>query len=37
MIGNPLKLSRTPITYRRAPPTCGQDTDAVLRMLTDKP
>lgn len=30
LIGNPLKLSRTPVTYRRAPPRCGQDTDSVL-------
>ncbi len=31
LIGNPLKLSRTPVSYRRAPPHLGQDTDAVLR------
>lgn len=30
LIGNPLKLSRTPVTYRRAPPRCGQDTESVL-------
>lgn len=30
LIGNPLKLSRTPVTYRRAPPRCGQDTETVL-------
>lgn len=30
LIGNPLKLSRTPVTYRHAPPTFGADTDAVL-------
>ncbi|MCE8508549.1 CoA transferase [Ruegeria pomeroyi] len=35
LIGNPLKLSRTPVTYRRAPPRCGQDTDSVL--LSDDP
>jgi formyl-CoA transferase len=33
LIGNPLKLSRTPVAYRRAPPRCGQDTEAVLRAL----
>ncbi|MEM8578687.1 MAG: CoA transferase [Pseudomonadota bacterium] len=33
LLGNPLKLSKTPVTYRRAPPRCGQDTDAVLEML----
>ncbi|MCV2888942.1 CaiB/BaiF CoA transferase family protein [Ruegeria aquimaris] len=30
LIGNPLKLSRTPVTYRKAPPRCGQDTESVL-------
>ena len=30
LIGNPLKLSRTPVTYRSAPPVCGADTAAVL-------
>ena len=30
LIGNPLKLSRTPVTYRSAPPVCGADTQAVL-------
>lgn len=30
LIGNPLKLSLTPVTYRRAPPRCGQDTESVL-------
>lgn len=33
LLGNPLKLSATPVTYRRAPPSFGQDTDAVLQML----
>ena len=33
LIGNPLKLSKTPVTYRRAPPTCGQDTEEVLAAL----
>lgn len=33
LIGNPLKFSRTPVTYRRAPPLCGADTDEVLREL----
>lgn len=31
LIGNPLNLSRTPVTYRSAPPVCGADTDAVLK------
>ena len=30
VVGNPLKLSRTPIAYRRAPPRFGADTDDVL-------
>ncbi|MFN3615411.1 MAG: CaiB/BaiF CoA transferase family protein [Rubrimonas sp.] len=29
-IGNPIKLSETPVTYRRAPPMLGEHTDAVL-------
>ena len=30
MVGNPLKLSATPVRYRHAPPGFGQDTQAVL-------
>jgi len=30
LIGNPIKLSETPPTYRRPPPTMGQHTDEVL-------
>jgi crotonobetainyl-CoA:carnitine CoA-transferase CaiB-like acyl-CoA transferase len=30
LIGNPVKFSRTPVTYRRTPPTCGADTGDVL-------
>ncbi|WP_099823835.1 CaiB/BaiF CoA transferase family protein [Oceaniglobus indicus] len=33
LIGNPLKLSLTPVTYRRPPPRFGADTDAVLGQL----
>ncbi len=36
LIGNPLKLSRTPVSYRRKPPNFGQDTDAVLKGLSPK-
>jgi crotonobetainyl-CoA:carnitine CoA-transferase CaiB-like acyl-CoA transferase len=32
-IGSPVKLSRTPATYRSPPPTLGQDTRAVLEDL----
>jgi crotonobetainyl-CoA:carnitine CoA-transferase CaiB-like acyl-CoA transferase len=31
LIGNPVKLSETPVQYRHAPPTLGQHTDEVLR------
>lgn len=30
LIGNPLKLSRTPVAYRRAPPRLGADAASVL-------
>lgn len=30
LLGNPLKLSRTPVTYRLAPPHFGQDTAEIL-------
>ncbi|WP_170338182.1 CaiB/BaiF CoA transferase family protein [Ruegeria arenilitoris] len=30
LIGNPLKLSRSPVTYRSAPPEFGADTQTVL-------
>jgi len=30
MIGNPIKMSATPVTYRRPPPTLGEHTDEVL-------
>ena len=33
VVGSPIKLSETPISYRRAPPTLGQHTDEVLREL----
>lgn len=36
LIGNPLKLSRTPVTYRHVPPRFGQDTDAVLSGISPK-
>lgn len=31
MVANPIRLSESPVTYRRAPPTLGQHTDEVLR------
>jgi crotonobetainyl-CoA:carnitine CoA-transferase CaiB-like acyl-CoA transferase len=33
MIGSPIKLSGTPVTYRRSPPMLGQHTDEVLEEL----
>ncbi len=33
MIGNPVKFSATPVTYRRHPPMCGEHTDEILREL----
>ncbi len=33
LIGNPLKLSDTPVIYERAPPLLGQDTGWVMRTL----
>lgn len=33
LVGNPIKLSRTPVTYRSAPPTLGEHTGAVLAKL----
>jgi formyl-CoA transferase len=31
LLGNPLKFSKTPVSYRRPPPRFGQDTDEVLK------
>jgi len=31
LVANPIKFSATPVDYRFAPPTLGQDTEAVLR------
>ena len=33
LIGNPIRMSDTPVTYREAPPVLGQHTDAVLEEL----
>ena len=33
LIGNPIKFSKTPVRYRRAPPMMGEHTREVLREL----
>ena len=33
LIGNPVKFSKSPVTYRLAPPVCGADTMSVLSEL----
>ena len=35
LVGNPIKLSRTPVEYHRAPPTLGQHTEQVLSGLDE--
>jgi len=37
LLGNPVKFSQTPVTYRRPPPTLGQHTDTVLEELLNIP
>ncbi|MEE4189521.1 MAG: CaiB/BaiF CoA-transferase family protein, partial [Roseobacter sp.] len=37
LLANPLKMSRTPVQYNRAPPRFGQDTHAVLSSLAAEP
>jgi formyl-CoA transferase/CoA:oxalate CoA-transferase len=32
-LGNPMKLSRTPVEYRKAAPVLGEDTEEILRSL----
>ena len=36
LIGNPLKFSKTPISYRHAPPALGADTEQVLSELLNE-
>jgi len=36
LVGNPIKLSRTPVRYGAAPPTLGAHTEAVLEKLRDR-
>ena len=37
LLGNPLKFSKTPVTYRRPPPRFGQDTDQIERRFGQNP
>lgn len=37
LIGNPVRFSATPVSYRRPPPRCGEHTEDVLRELLDEP
>jgi len=33
LVGSPLKMSETPVSFRHAPPVCGQHTDDVLKEI----
>ncbi len=33
LIGSPVKMSETPVSYRNAPPTLGQHTDEILEEI----
>ncbi|MGE8558760.1 MAG: CaiB/BaiF CoA transferase family protein [Acinetobacter sp.] len=35
VIGSPIKLSRTPVEYKKAPPMLGEHTDEILARVTD--
>jgi len=35
LIGNPIKMSETPVSYRQAPPVLGEHTDEILSELLD--
>ncbi|MEQ9198839.1 MAG: CoA transferase, partial [Rhodospirillales bacterium] len=35
IVGSPIKMSETGVTYRHAPPTLGQHTDEVLQEVLD--
>jgi crotonobetainyl-CoA:carnitine CoA-transferase CaiB-like acyl-CoA transferase len=35
LVGNPIKFSRTPVVYHKAPPLLGQHTDEVLREVLE--
>jgi crotonobetainyl-CoA:carnitine CoA-transferase CaiB-like acyl-CoA transferase len=33
LIGNPVKFSKTPVSYRHSPPICGEHTDEITAEL----
>ena len=33
LVGSPLKISETPVSFRRAPPLCGEHTEEILKEL----
>ncbi len=35
LVGSPIKLSETPVSYDEAPPYCGQHTEAILKEVLD--
>jgi len=35
LTGNPVKMSKTPVSYRHAPPLLGQHTDDILSELLE--
>ena len=36
LIGNPVKFSETPVSYRRPPPSCGEHSDEILNEIMSK-
>ena len=36
LIGNPVKFSETPVTYRHPPPSCGEHSDEILNEIMSK-
>ena len=36
LIGNPVKFSKTPVSYRHPPPSCGEHSDEILNEVMSK-
>ena len=36
LIGNPVKFSKTPVSYRHPPPSCGEHSDEILNEIMSK-